>query len=59
MRKEYQEEKNTKVKADEKRLLKMVYKNYISKDDMDGKIVIKEQVDINPHIQHNKILQSK
>ena len=26
------------------------------KDDMDGKIVTKEEVNINPHIQHNKRL---
>ena len=27
-----------------------------SKDDMEKKIVIKEQVNINPHLQHNKAL---
>ena len=26
------------------------------KDDMEGKIAIKEQVNINPHLQHNKRL---
>ena len=26
------------------------------KDDMEGKIVTKEEVNINPHIQHNKRL---